>query len=127
MSAPFPERVTPEVWARVDAHRRLGPMDAATYREVVGGYDARGRKGYLMLLHPDESPDPIAGTFCCVNPPSRFGSDAKWMRFRDRCVIPMMAADPDHPDWPRYLAQVEAILAWRASIPPEDRFWRQDG
>ncbi len=110
----------------VDAHRSLGVLDAATYREIVGRYDARDRKAYLMLLHPDESPELVGVTSGCVNPPSRFRSDAKWIHFRDTCVVPMIEACPDNPNWPRYLAQIEKILAWRASIPVEDRFWKPD-
>ncbi|WP_226019362.1 hypothetical protein [Novosphingobium sp. FKTRR1] len=126
MSAALPDRLTPEVWAQIDAHRSLGVMDAATYREVVGCYEARDRKGYLMLLHPDESPDLAGPTAGCVNPPSKFRSDAKWIHYRDTCVIPMIAACPDDPNWPLRLAQIEKILAWRASIPAEDRFWKVD-
>lgn len=111
-------------WPQIDAHRALGVMDEATYRAVVGCYDHHGRKGYLMLLHPDESPELVGPVSGCVNPPSKFRSDAKWRHFRDTCVIPMIEANPDDPNWPLRLAQIEKILAWRASVPAEDRFWQ---
>jgi hypothetical protein len=38
----------------------------------------------------------------------------------------MMRHRPEDPNLPNFLKQVEAILAWRAAVPPEDRFWRQD-
>ena len=41
-------------------------------------------------------------------------------------ALPIMAAHPDDPDLPSALQCVEAVLEWRATIPPEDRFWRQD-
>jgi hypothetical protein len=82
--APVPlGRLTPELWAQVDAHRRLGVLDEATYRAVVGCYEGRDRQAYLLLLHPDESPDLVGEPYGCVNPPSRFRSNAKWIHFRD--------------------------------------------
>lgn len=126
MGACLPERLTPEVWATIDAHRRLGVMDEATYREVVGCYEARARKAYLILLHPDENPEFAVDPAGCINPPSKFRSDTKWRHFRDSFVIPMIEAEPDNPNWPAYLAQVETILAWRAAIPAQDRFWKPD-
>jgi hypothetical protein len=122
----LPECLTPEVWEQIDAHRALGVMDEATYRAVVGCYEPCNRKGYLMLLHPDESPDLVGPGYGCMDPPSRFRSNAKWRNFRDTCVIPMIAACPDDPDWPLRLSQVEKSLAWRARIPVEDRFWKPD-
>ena len=38
----------------------------------------------------------------------------------------MMRADPDDPNLPNFLAQIETILAWRAAVPPERRFWKAD-
>ena len=33
---------------------------------------------------------------------------------------------PDDPNLPNFLKQVESILAWRAAVPPDDRFWKAD-
>jgi hypothetical protein len=120
------EHFTLEFWEQIDTHRALGVMDEATYRAVVGCYDPCDRKRYLMLLHPDESPDLIGPGYGCVNPPSRFRSNAKWRNFRDTCVVPMIEACQDDPNWPLRLSQIEKLLMWRASIPVEDRFWRPD-
>ena len=126
MTAQLPQRLTAELWSQIHAHRAVGVMDKATYREVVGCYGPRDRKGYLLLLHPDESPAHVGPVSGCVNPPSRFRSNAKFKEFRDTCVIPMIEARPDDANWPLMLAQIEKILAWRAAIPAEDRFWKSD-
>lgn len=86
----------------------------------------RARKAALILQHPDETPEIVGLQSGCVSPPSRFRENARWLRFRDQTVIPCIAAHPDDPNWPRWLARIEEILAWRGMIPPEDRFWRPD-
>jgi hypothetical protein len=116
MTAHLPKKLTPEFWAMVRAHRSLGPMDAATYQDVVGCYEGRARKAYLLALHPDTNPaEHVASMTFCVNPPSMFRSNAKWIHFRDTCIVPRMQGDPDDPNWPFWLAQIERVLAWRAS------------
>jgi hypothetical protein len=35
-----------------------------------------------------------------------------------------MAGKSDDPNLPNFLKLVEAILAWRATIAEEDRFWK---
>jgi hypothetical protein len=37
----------------------------------------------------------------------------------------MIEHKPNDSNLPRFLAQVEIILAWRATVPPEDRFWKE--
>jgi len=89
--------------------------------------DERARKARLILEHPPTSPDhfptPLSGL---VDPPSPMASSAKLRDFRDRCAIPMMRSRPDDPNWPAFLQQVDIVLAWRETIPPEDRFWKPD-
>jgi hypothetical protein len=101
-------------------------LDEATYWKILGRYDDRARKAYLILLHPDENPEFAIAPAGCINPPSKFRSDKKWRHFRDDFVVPMFEAEPDNPNWPLYLAQIEKILTWRAAIPVHDRFWRAD-
>ena len=38
----------------------------------------------------------------------------------------MIAARPDDSHLPKFHQCVEDVLAWRATIAPEDRFWRRD-
>jgi hypothetical protein len=38
----------------------------------------------------------------------------------------MIRHQPDDPNLPNFLKQVEAVLAWRAAVPPEDRFWKAE-
>jgi hypothetical protein len=88
--------------------------------------DAAEKRATLFLQHPDESPALIGVLPYLIHPPSRLSSTASWVAFRDKTVLPMMRADPDDPNLPNFLAQVEAILAWRSSVRPEDRFWKPD-
>ena len=87
---------------------------------------AQERKAQLYLQHPDESPEPIGVLPYLIHPPSRMSSTAAWIAFRDRTLLPMMRHDPDDPNLPGFLKHVEAILAWCAALPPQDRFWKAD-
>ncbi len=105
--------------------RPTGEMDDSCYRRAMD--DERTRKARLIFEHPPISPDhfpaPLSGL---VDPPSPTASSSKLRDFRDSCVIPMMQARPDDPNWPAFLRQVEIVLAWRETISPRDRFWRPD-
>lgn len=80
----------------------------------------------LYQDHPDECPE-IAGVLpYLIHPPSRLSSTASWLRFRDRTLLPLIAERPDDQFLPQFLAQTEAVLAWRAALPPEQRFWKAD-
>jgi len=83
-------------------------------------------KAELYLRHPDEEPEIVGGLPYLIHPPSRLAPTASWLRFRDKTVLPAMARRPDDPNLPRFLAQVETVLAWRATIPAEQRFWKAD-
>jgi hypothetical protein len=37
----------------------------------------------------------------------------------------MIETRPDDSNLPNFLRQVEAIPAWRATVPVEDRFWKK--
>jgi len=80
----------------------------------------------LYLLHPKESPELIGVLPYLIHPPSKLSSTASWVAFRDRTLLPMLAHDPGDLNLPNFLAQVERILAWRAAIDPEKRFWKPD-
>lgn len=80
----------------------------------------------LYEQHPDECPGTIGTLPYLIHPPSKFASTVRWMKFRDRTLLPMIEAMPDDPNLPRFLAQTEKILAWRAAIPAAERFWKPD-
>jgi hypothetical protein len=61
-----------------------------------------------------------------IHPPSKLSATMRWVAFRDKTLRPMIAAEPEDPNLPNFLIQVEAILAWRATIAPEDCFWKAD-
>lgn len=89
--------------------------------------DLRGRKGELFWQHPPEWPDDFTGPHqYLIHPPGKLSSTAAWIRFRDNTLLPMIDDHPDDRDLPNYLRCVVAILAWRAEVTPEDRFWRAD-
>ena len=56
---------------------------------------------------------------------AEYGDDSKLMA-GGHSLLPMMKHDPYDPNLPRFLKQVEVILAWRAAVPLRDRFWRVD-
>lgn len=87
----------------------------------------RQRKMALLLQHPDESPEISATLPYLIHPPSRMSSTAKWIAFRDKTLRPLLLDRPDDPFLPLFLRQVEAILAFRATVPEQDRFWKSDG
>ena len=83
------------------------------------------RKARLFLEHPHESPEIIGPLPYLIHPPGRFSATDSWIRFRDKTLLPMMQDSPDDPNLPNFLRQVEIILAWRETVSPEDRFWRE--
>lgn len=83
-------------------------------------------KARLMLEHPDECPEIDGVLPYLIYPPSRLSSTARWLRFRDGTLLPLIAERPDDQFLPQFLAQTEAVLAWRAALPPEQRFWKAD-
>jgi hypothetical protein len=88
--------------------------------------DKSSSKAQLYLQHPDETPELIGVLPYLIHPPSKLSSTASWISFRDKTLLPMMKERPDDPNLPNFLRQVEEVLAWRATIAPEDRFWRPD-
>lgn len=83
------------------------------------------RKARLFLEHPSGSPKLIGTLPYLIDPTGKWSATASWISFRDRTLLPMMQLDPDDPNLPNFLRQVELILAWRATVPAEDRFWKE--
>ena len=80
----------------------------------------------VLLEHPDESPEIVGTLPYLIHPPSRLSSTGRWVEFRDRTLLPLIASRPADPFLPRFLEQTEKILAWRATIAPERRIWKAD-
>ena len=83
-------------------------------------------KAQILMEHPDESPEIVGTLPYLIHPPSRLASTARWMKFRDSTLRPLIASRPADPFLPRFLEQTEKILAWRATIAPERRIWKAD-
>jgi hypothetical protein len=85
----------------------------------------RERKARLYLEHPDESPEPIGTLPYLIHPPGKLSATASWLRFHDKTLLPMIERSPEGPNLPNFLTRVESILAWRATVPAENRFWKE--
>jgi len=83
------------------------------------------RKARLILVHPSGCPEIIRTLPYLIDPPGVFSSTNSWIRFRDKTLLPMMRHDPNDPNLPNFIRQVELILTWRAAVPVEDRFWKE--
>jgi hypothetical protein len=88
--------------------------------------EAANERATLYLQHPDETPELIGTLPYLIHPPSRLSATASWIAFRDRTLLPMIQSDPADPNLPNFLAQVQLILAWRATVSRERRFWKPD-
>jgi hypothetical protein len=97
-----------------------------TLREQEALQADRARRAQLYLEHPEESPALIGVLPYLIHPPSKLSSDASWRRFRDRTLLPMIGQRPDDANLANLLKQVETVLAWRATVASQNRFWRVD-
>jgi hypothetical protein len=84
------------------------------------------RKAHLYLQHPEECPTLVGSLPYLIHPPTKLSSNASWIFFRDATLLSMIEHRPNDRNLPNFLKQVEAILAWRATVSPEDRFWKAD-
>jgi hypothetical protein len=64
-------------------------------------------KVQILLEHPDESPEIIGMLPYLIDPPSRLSSSERWWVFRDRTLLPAIAANLGHPNLLRFLARTE--------------------
>jgi len=85
----------------------------------------RERKARLYLEHPDETPELVGALPYLIHPPGKLSATAAWIAFRDKTLLPMIEHRPDDPNLVNFLTQVESILAWRAKVPAEHRFWKE--
>ncbi len=84
-----------------------------------------GRLKQLMFDHPSTCPENLTNTMRLVENPSVFAPTASLKRFR-QFILERIAAEPEDPDWPKFLDCTDAALAFREGVPPEYRFWRSD-
>jgi hypothetical protein len=75
----------------------------------------------LWEEHPDTYPkdDNFPGL---IDPPSQWATTEQHERFR-KSMAEAVAASPENPHYPLYLACSERVLAWRATLAPADRYW----
>ena len=92
---------------------------------IYGLLAGREEKARLYLEHPEECPEIIGTLDYLIHPPSKLSSTAAWIRFRDGTLLPIIELRPEDKNLPNFLVQVEKILAWRATVPEEKRFWKK--
>lgn len=80
-------------------------------------------RAQLYIQHPDPCPDIVGVLPYLIHLPGRLSPTSRWLRFRDATLVPMIWHRPDDANLAAFLRQTEAVLAWRASLRPEQRFW----
>jgi len=80
---------------------------------------------HWIALHPSTIPEERRPSALLIEPPGRFSATRRWQQFRDELarLLPTYAGDPNLP---RYLKTADTIITWRATVPPEGRFWAED-
>ena len=81
-----------------------------------------------LLEHPRGTPCPgqrRQRTGLQIEPPSRWGSNDSWHHFR-RELEALLQHHRDDPTLQHYIAAADQVIAWRDTVPPQDRFWATD-
>jgi hypothetical protein len=86
----------------------------------------REHQEQMYHQHPETGPEVTGDLPYLIHPPSKLASTASWISFRDKSLRSMIQDRPDAPNLPRFVEQAEKVLAWRATVPPEGRFWKAD-
>ena len=81
----------------------------------------------FMFQHPQTHPGSgfTMGPYL-IDAPGALGSTSAWQRFRDLTLIPMTHERPDDRYLAEFLNVIDRVLAWRADVPAEKRFWKAD-
>jgi hypothetical protein len=79
-----------------------------------------------IASHPDTSPRyyPPGGRGL-INNPSASSRTSSVERFRE-FLLEEIESRPDDQYYRDFLACIDEVLRWRASVPPQLRFWRAD-
>lgn len=83
-------------------------------------------RAQLYLQHPEPCPDIVGALPYLIDPPGKLSRTSSWLRFRDATLVPLMRQRPDDANLTAFMRQSEAVLAWRASLSPEQHFWRAE-
>ncbi len=85
-------------------------------------------RGYFFAqpsLSPDLSDIRDESVPMCILAPGALRPNSRLERWRDE-LAEICANDPDSKVWRRHLDAAVRCLAWRETVPPEYRFWKQD-
>lgn len=83
-------------------------------------------RAQLYLQHPEPCPDIARALPYLIHPPGRLSRTSSWLRFRDVTLMPLLRHRPDDANLAAFLKQAEAVLAWRASLRPDQHFWQSE-
>jgi hypothetical protein len=79
-----------------------------------------------IASHPDTSPDYYPRDLnALINNPSSASRTSSFIRFRE-FLLQEIERRPDHQYYRDFLVCIDEVLRWRATVPPELRFWRAD-
>jgi hypothetical protein len=80
---------------------------------------------HWIARHPSAIPQERRPSPLLIEPPGRFSATRHWQQFRDELssLLPAYAGDPNLP---QYLKTADQVIAWRATVPPEGRFWAEE-
>ena len=76
----------------------------------------------LWALHPETSPEISEPLPYLIHPPSQWATTEQHERFH-KMLVELIAYRPEDAHYPLFLACSERVLAWRATLAPEDRYW----
>jgi hypothetical protein len=91
-----------------------GPTAQAAFFNVL--------RSDLLWSQPEASPKAYRWGALCGGPPGEGSPTWRWISYRDRS-LEACKREPDDPDNPNFVKHAEAVLAWRAELPPGVLFW----
>lgn len=83
----------------------------------------------ILVQHPPSLPNPLPqpNRYLCILPTSSWSSTAEWSACHARWQARAEAVDEATDPVPAAMAQAaRAVLDWRAALPEQLQFWRED-
>lgn len=124
-AAPPVEPVPPEARRRKFFFDEDGHLRLTAYG--IEALPPDRRRPFILRLEQAALVDGDAPGLCLGlgEHPIETSPTVRWVKYRDDCAR-LAQAQPDNPRWPFRVSQCDAVLAWRAALPVEDRFWKPD-
>lgn len=85
------------------------------------------RRPEIVFEHPPTTPERLPGRVSyLIDVPGPTASSAKLRLWLTDYLPELIASHPGDPNFPAIRDQIERVLSWRATVPPEDHFWKAD-